>query len=190
MRTFIPSGARLVPPQAERVFKGIIFDVYHWQQEQFDGSEKTFEMLKRPDTVKVIAIKDGNIVAIRDEQPGIKVRLTLPGGRNDDDSQDELACAKRELHEETGLVYKDWKLVEAVQPLTKIDHVIYTFVATNVEREDEPHVDSGGEKISVELMSFATAKQLAEQHDDPYWPYALLRKANSLDDLLSLPEIS
>lgn len=188
MRKVIPKDARLVPPDATRVFKGIIFDVYHWQQKQFDGAEKTFEMLKRPDTVKIIAIKDGHIVAIHDEQPGLPVRLTLPGGRNDEESEDELACAQRELHEETGLVFSDWKLVEAVQPLTKIDHIVYTFIATNLEREDEPHVDTGGEKIRVELMGFAEAKQLAEQHTDPYWPYELLRKVNSLDELIALPE--
>lgn len=32
MRTVIPRNAKLVPPEAKRVFKGIIYDVYHWQQ--------------------------------------------------------------------------------------------------------------------------------------------------------------
>ncbi len=36
-----------IPPNAKRVFKGIIFDVYQWQQKMFDGSKETFEMLKR-----------------------------------------------------------------------------------------------------------------------------------------------
>jgi len=36
--------------QAQRVFKGIIFDVYQWKQKMFDGSQGIFEMLKRPDT--------------------------------------------------------------------------------------------------------------------------------------------
>ena len=58
-----------VPSQAKRVFKGIIFDVYQWEQELFDGSKQTFEMLKRPDTVEVIAVKDGSILMSRQSQP-------------------------------------------------------------------------------------------------------------------------
>lgn len=35
-----------LPPQAKKVFTGQIFDVYQWEQEMYDGSFETFEMLK------------------------------------------------------------------------------------------------------------------------------------------------
>ena len=35
-----------VPKQAKRVFKGVIFDVYQWEQEMFDGTKEIFEKLK------------------------------------------------------------------------------------------------------------------------------------------------
>lgn len=85
-----------VPSQAKRVFKGIIFDVYQWEQELFDGSKQTFEMLKRPDTVEVIAVKDGSILMSRQSQPNKHDFFSLFGGRVEPD-EEPLAAAQREL---------------------------------------------------------------------------------------------
>jgi ADP-ribose pyrophosphatase YjhB (NUDIX family) len=190
MRTVTPKNAHPVPDGAERVFKGIIYDVYHYPQTMFDGTIRTFEMLKRPDTVEVLAIKDGNIVAVMDEQPGRSPQFTLPGGRHDVESETELDCAKRELHEETGLQFATWKLIFVEQMFEKIDHRLYIFLATDATAEDEPHVDAGGEKIMRKDISFANAKTLAEKGTDRYWPNQLLKSVSSLDELLTLPEIA
>ena len=189
MRTVLPKDARVVPPHAKRVFKGIIFDVYQWQQKLFDGTEATFEMLKRPDTVEIVAIKDGNIVAIMDEQPQRQAVLTLPGGRHDRPAETELDCAKRELHEETGMRFKTWRLIAAMQPQEKIERMFYTFLATDFEGQDEPHVDAG-EIIVPKLISFAESKRLAQKGASKYWPNDLLCRVNSLEELLALPEYS
>ena len=85
MKKVIPSDAVLVPNQAERVFKGMIFDVYQWPQKFFDGTEGTFEMLKRPDTVSVICVVDDKILVIDDEQDiqdALKMILDYEGYRH------------------------------------------------------------------------------------------------------------
>jgi ADP-ribose pyrophosphatase YjhB (NUDIX family) len=188
MRTVFPKDAVTIPKDATRVFKGIIYDVYHWQQERFDGSIATFEALKRYDTVNVLAVKNGKIVVVRDEQPARPPKLTLPGGRHDVESETELDCAKRELHEETGLRFRTWKLVQVHQMAVKIDYFYYMFVASDLEGEDEPHVDPGGEKITVMEMTLDELKQKAEAQHDGYLPYELLRSVHSTDDLVALPE--
>ena len=66
MRTIVPENINGIPADAKRVFEGVIFDVYQWQQKMFDGSTETFEVLKRPDSVEVIAIKDGKMVVIHE----------------------------------------------------------------------------------------------------------------------------
>lgn len=48
--------AKRLPKNAKIVNKGIIFDTYHWEQEQFDGSIKIFEAIKRNPTVQIFAI--------------------------------------------------------------------------------------------------------------------------------------
>lgn len=58
-----------IPLNARRVFKGIIFDVYQWEQKMFDGSFKTFEMLKRLNTVEIIAIQNNKILLSKQSQP-------------------------------------------------------------------------------------------------------------------------
>ena len=49
----LPKGARLIPREAGCVFRGEIYEVHQWPQKMPDGSVKTFEMLRRPDTVMV-----------------------------------------------------------------------------------------------------------------------------------------
>ena len=56
MRKFVPATAKLIPEEAKKVFQGEIFAVYQWPQEMFDGSFATFEMLRRADTVKILAV--------------------------------------------------------------------------------------------------------------------------------------
>lgn len=185
MRRVIPKGAHLIPKNAERVFKGIIFDVYQWQQPMYDGRVATFEMLRRPDTVLILGVKGDKIIMVEDEQPHYGVKQRLPGGRNDVEGEDELACAKREMHEETGMVFKTWRLIDAFQRAAKIEAFVYTFLATDFERQDEPHVD-GGEKIKVLPMTFKEALQ----NSDEYETIAILERAGSVDGLLSLPEFT
>jgi len=65
----------MIPPEAQCVFAGEIFSVYQWPQRLYDGSVATFEMVRRPDTVFVIAVDDaGNVLVNDEEQPGGIVR--------------------------------------------------------------------------------------------------------------------
>lgn len=118
----LPPDARLVPHSATLVFKGVIYDTYQWPQKLPDGTTTTFEMLKRPDTVMIIAIDDnGEVVVVDETQPGGIVRSAhLPVGRVDTKDQSVLATAQRELAEETGWSFADWELVDIVQPEKKI----------------------------------------------------------------------
>lgn len=188
-RTVLPPNARLVPENAKLVFKGMIYDVYHWQQEMFDGTFETFEMLKRPDTVRVIAIKDNQIVMLDQEQPGHGPFFDFPGGRHDFEGETELEAIKRETLEETGMTFKTWKLLDVIQPAGKIDYFIYTFLATDFESQGPQDLGSG-EKITVTTISFDELKQLATNPKSRNLPRELLDKAGTLDGLLSLPEYS
>ena len=64
-----PQSKQPIPPHAKRVFKGVIFEVYQWEQEMFDGSVETYEALKRADTAQVIATRRNKILIPLEEQP-------------------------------------------------------------------------------------------------------------------------
>lgn len=41
-----PKSKQPIPSFAKKVFKGIMFDVYQWQQKMFEGKLETFEKMK------------------------------------------------------------------------------------------------------------------------------------------------
>ncbi len=97
-----PKSNQPIPEHAKKVFGGIIFDIYQWEQEQFDGTIKTFEKAKRPDTVVVFPVlDDGKILLTKQEQPGRGSFIAATGGMMDQ-GEDVLSAAKRELLEESG----------------------------------------------------------------------------------------
>jgi 8-oxo-dGTP pyrophosphatase MutT (NUDIX family) len=145
------------------VFKGIIFDVWQWEQEMFDGSTQTFERLKRPNTAQVIPIVGEKILIQIEEQPDARHPFpSIPGGRFDE-GEDSLAAAKRELLEETGYVSDDWTLWKEVDPVGKIEWTVFTYIARNCVLKGETQLDAG-EKITTRLIDFEEFLALA---DDP-----------------------
>ena len=187
MRNVLPRKAHLIPAEATRVFKGVIFDVYQWQQEMFDGSFETFEMLKRPDTIKVIAVKDDKIVILQEEQPAYGSFCGVPGGRHDFDDESELDAAKREVAEESGFTFSTWKLLDVWQSQPKIDHFVYYFLATDFEKEVERHLDPG-EKIDVQLLDFDSVKEIVKSGQGRDIGEKFFAEVDSLEELLALPE--
>ena len=102
MRKYLPPTMKQIPVEAKCKFRGEIFDVYQWPQKMFDGTTKTFEMLKRDDTVTTVAVKNDKVVITYQTQPGQDWFYDLPGGRHDNPQEDELMAAQRGLKEETG----------------------------------------------------------------------------------------
>lgn len=189
MRQYTPTTARHIPKEAKRAFKGIIFDVYQWQQKMFDGTYETFEMLRRPDTVQIIAIKDGKIVFLQQEQPDIaKIFWELPGGRHDHEEETELEAAKRELLEETGMTFSDWKLIGANVPHHKIDWVVYFFLATGYISQTEQSLDVG-EKITVTLKTLEEVQELLFTPPARSAGKDFLKNIRSIEELVALPNL-
>ena len=141
-----------IPDKAKKVFTGVIFDTYQWEQEMFDGSQATFEMLKRPDTLQVICTQEDKIIMGRESQPNKKDFYSLFGGRLEKD-EDHLSGAKRELKEETGLESDDWEEIKVYEPYTKMEWEIHVYVARNCKKVAEQNLDSG-EKIELIEVNF------------------------------------
>lgn len=159
-----PSSNQPLPTNAKKVFSGILFDVYQWEQVQFDGTTKTFEKLSRNDTVGVIALTpDKKFILTKQEQPAMKPFIGTSGGIVDD-NEDVFVAAQRELLEETGYESSEWELYEAAQPTTKIDWAIFLFIARNCKKIAEPRPDTG-EKVEVLELSFDEFVEIVKKEE-------------------------
>lgn len=188
MRQYIPKNAKLIPENAECKFRGKLFDVYQWPQEMFDGSVSTFEMLKRQDTVTTIAIRDNKIIITHQRQPRQDWFFDYPGGRHDNPAETELEAAKRELREETGLSFQNWKLINVTQPFSKIDWLIYTFLATDFIKQESQKLDAG-EEIEVMEVTFDELREYAKKPSAKYLLPEFLQNITTLDELKDLPAL-
>lgn len=175
----LPKNAHLIPENATRVFEGKIFDVYQWEQQLYDGSYATFEMLRRPDTAFVIAVDGDHIIALDEEQPdGVTRQNSMPAGRIEPTDASPLDGAKRELEEETGLQFADWSLLEVQQPAIKLEWFTYLYVATNKVGEI-PTKHDPGEKIVVKRITFDEFKKSKSAEK-----IEALRNIHTIDELL------
>lgn len=138
-----------IPGDATRVFEGVIYDVYQWEQEMFDGSFQTFERLyRKPSCIVIPFDEDGNVYYSKQSQPAHESGLCLFGGRSEE-GETPLEAVKRELLEESGLVSDEWQVLDEVFSLEmKIDYELYYFLAKNCRKIQEPRLDNG-EKIEV-----------------------------------------
>jgi len=143
-----PKSKQPIPENAKRVFKGVIFDVYQWEQEMYDGTKSTFEKLKRKDTVTVFPVlSDGKIILTEQEQPGSEPFIGATGGRVEE-GEEILVAAKRELLEETGYEAQEFILWDSRQITKKIDYAVFTFIAKGLKKVADINLD-GGEKIKL-----------------------------------------
>lgn len=188
MKKTIPHDAVLIPDSARRVFEGEIFDVYQWQQAMFDGSEHTFEMLKRADTVTAICALDQKLLVINDIQPHLGGRVSFPGGRVDPTDLSIADAAAREVKEETGYVFNRWRLVKVWQPYRKMEWFVHVLLGWDLAEQVEPKPDPG-EKIELSTIGFEELKRLVVERTGYLGESAdLFEAATSLDELLALPE--
>ena len=149
----IPQGAKLV-------FEGIVHEVYHWEQEMFDGSLVNFERLKRSDTATIIAVVGKKIILQEQSQPHRGSFLSLPGGRCEKGETPKDSAA-RELLEETGYASEDLILWKTVVPSCSIVWENHYFIARDCQKRQKPHPDNG-EKIKNKLISFEDFLLLSE----------------------------
>lgn len=99
------------------LLRGKLLDVREDQVLLPDGSTATREYIRHPGAAVMIALlEDGQLVLERQwRQPLSRVLIELPAGKLDA-GEDPLACARRELEEETGYIAELWSELATVHP--------------------------------------------------------------------------
>lgn len=122
---------------SEKVFDGQLLHVRRDVARLPNGRTSTREYIEHPGAVAVVAITDtGEIVLERQfRYPFGRVFIELPAGKIDP-GEDDLACGKRELLEETGYVAAQWRHLFTFNPLVAYtDERIVLFEARGLKME-------------------------------------------------------
>lgn len=147
--------------EARRVFAGRWLDV---DVERWEGRER--EIVVRPDVAAVVAVdRAGELNLVRQFRPPARRELLeLPAGRIDE-GELPLACARRELAEETGLHGGRWRaLVSFWTTPGFCRERVHVFLAEDLER-GEAAPDEGEDVAVVRWRVSEAGERLGEIED-------------------------
>lgn len=119
---------------SEQVFRGVLLDVRRDRVRLPDGGEAVREYVRHPGAVVVVAVRDDGALVFERQfrYPLRRSFLELPAGKIDV-GEDILACAKRELREETGFEAAEWRHLGVFHPcIGYSDERIEVFLAQNL----------------------------------------------------------
>jgi len=167
----------------DEVWKGRIADVRveRWRME--DGEEVEREVVGHPGAVGIVA-HDGEVLYLV-KQPREPVAepalLELPAGKLDDDSEDVLATAKRELAEEIGKQAEHWEDLGSFYTSPGFaSEEVFLFLATGISDADHvPEVEED-ERIDVETRPLSDVDAILAETKDAKTLIALYKLKDRL----------
>jgi ADP-ribose pyrophosphatase len=148
---------------SELVFDGALLKVHRDRVRLPDGGESRREYIRHPGAVVIVAtLPDGRLIFERQfRYPLRRAFLELPAG-NIDAGEPILACAQRELREETGYVAAEWRHLGVMHPcIGYSDERIEIFFATGLSHVG--HEWDHGEFLELLTLSVEEAETSIHQ---------------------------
>lgn len=127
----------------ETVYRGGVIDVEKWQVLLPNGKTASRDVVLHHGAAAVVAVDgQGRAAMVRQYRCPIgRVTLELPAGKLDHPDEDPLACARRELEEETGLnALRFIPLVQTITTPAFCTEKISIFLALDLSQKDS-HTD-------------------------------------------------
>ena len=135
----------------EEVFKGGFFSVWRETFRHADGEEVSREIVRHTGAVGIVAVDEASVWLVRQprEAVGIGDLLEIPAGKLDEEGEDPLETAQRELAEEIGKGARSWELLhEFFTSPGFTDERFFLYLATDLY-DHGAHTDEV-ERIDIE----------------------------------------
>jgi len=150
--------------RGQRLFHGRVLDLHVDRVRLAQGQEATREVVRHPGAVAVVPItNEGDVVLVRQFRYAVGATLLeLPAGTLAPGER-PLACARRELAEETGHVARRWqRLARFFSAPGFCDEVLHCYLAADVRRTRAPQPEDD-EAIEVVTLPLAGALDLVQR---------------------------
>jgi len=147
---------------SERVFTGKVFNVDRDRVTLGNGRVTTVDIVRHPKSVVLVPIPEtGHVILVRQYRYAVNAHLwELPAGSVDDGETPEQA-ARREGHEEIGLVPTTVVRLSAMYPTPGYcDEEMVFFRLSGLESTDEKAEVDEDEDIEVKLFDLADARDM------------------------------
>jgi 8-oxo-dGTP pyrophosphatase MutT (NUDIX family) len=132
-----------------------------------DGEEAEREIVEHPGSVAVVAFDGERLFLVRQPREPVNepALLELPAGKLDEDGEDPLDTAKRELAEEVGKGARTWhKLTSFYTSPGFADEECHVYLATDLH--DEPAEAAENERIEIAAVPLAQLDQVIQECRD------------------------
>lgn len=109
--------------------------------------------------------EDGKIIMVRQYRHALgEVCIEIPGGCVDDTDKDLEMAVSRELLEETGYTFSDYKYLGKISPNPSTNsNLLHMFLATGGKQIAEQQLDEN-EEIEIDLFTIEEVKQLIKEN--------------------------
>jgi 8-oxo-dGTP pyrophosphatase MutT (NUDIX family) len=151
MSTFEHTGS-------ETVWSGRIGTVRIERYRHADGEEVVRENVAHPGAVAIVAHDGEHVWLVRQprEIVGERALLEVPAGKLDEEGEEPLEAAKRELAEEVGKAAGSWEHVKAIYTSPGFtDERIHVYLATDLSDVARPEVE---EDERIEIVAWPLAR--------------------------------
>jgi ADP-ribose pyrophosphatase len=131
---------------------GRVIDVRTDRVAMPDGSEATRDVVVHPGAVGIIAMDDqGRVLLLRQYRHAVgRMLWEPPAGLLDEEGEDPLEAARRELYEEAHLEATRWDvLVDAFTSPGMTDEAVRIYLAREVRQSSQPRFEAEHEEVDM-----------------------------------------
>jgi len=153
---------------SQTVYEGRIVSVRAERFRHEDGEEVEREIVGHPGAVGIVAHDGESIFLVRQprEPVGSPDLLEIPAGKLDEEGEDPLATAKRELGEEIGKAAGEWQSLGSFYTSPGFtDEEVHLFLATGLRDVEPPDVEED-ERIELVVRPLADLDALIDESRD------------------------
>jgi 8-oxo-dGTP pyrophosphatase MutT (NUDIX family) len=154
---------------SETLHEGSFFDVRKEVFRHEDGEEAEREIVVHTGAVGIVALQGEELYLVRQprEAVGVPDLLEIPAGKLDEEGEEPLETAKRELAEEIGKQAGDWtELGRFYTSPGFTNEQVHLYLATGLSDVDERPEVHENERIDVEVRPLADLDLLIAEATD------------------------